>query len=170
MYLCKETTSVKKSETEQVTAVPKDEEEDKVQTAVLSSPSADEVNLDFVKYTCDTRKTAMKEGNIITISSVTQSRVRIDGFTSGRNMSGTVSRQHWLTNFLETLQSWKKKLTVLHITINRIRINWSFWISDHLPLPWVNINTSHLRQNCDLRGRGRWLVTQKRQLILIWYY
>ena len=96
MYLYKETTSVKRSETEQVTAVPKDEEEDKVQTAVSSSPSADEVNLDFVKYTCDTRKTAMKEGNIITISSVTQSRVRIDGFTSGRNMSGTCTmcRQH----------------------------------------------------------------------------
>ena len=85
---------MKKSEREQVTAIPKDEKEDIVQTEVLSSPSADEVNLDFVKYTCDTRKTAMKEGNIITISSVTQSRVRIDGFTSGRNMSGTVSRQH----------------------------------------------------------------------------
>ena len=71
----------------------KAEEKEEVVTPELPSPPAvqspgSETNLDFVKYTCDTRKTAMKDGNIITISSVTQSRVRIDGFTSGRNMLG----------------------------------------------------------------------------------
>ena len=71
----------------------KHEEEEKVDTPEASGPSAvqspgAEGSIDFVKYTCDTRKTAMKEGNIITISSVTHARVRIDGFTSGRNMLG----------------------------------------------------------------------------------
>lgn len=55
--------------------------------SALHSPGPD-FNLDFVKYTCNTRKTAMKEGDVVTISSVTQSRVQIEGFTSGRNMLG----------------------------------------------------------------------------------
>lgn len=75
------------------TGTESDEREKVGDQELLSSPAGAqspgfETNLDFVKYTCDTRKTAVKEGNIITISSVTQSRVRIDGFTSGRNMLG----------------------------------------------------------------------------------
>ena len=86
-------TPVEKSETEDTgTGAESDEREkasdaDVLSPATVQSPGV-ETNLDFVKYTCDTRKTAMKEGNIITISSVTQARVRIDGFTSGRNMLG----------------------------------------------------------------------------------
>ena len=84
---------VEKSETEDAGTGAESDEKDKVSDADVFSPAAAqspgvETNLDFVKYTCDTRKTAMKEGNIITISSVTQARVRIDGFTSGRNMLG----------------------------------------------------------------------------------
>ncbi|XP_078349676.1 uncharacterized protein LOC144634553 isoform X2 [Oculina patagonica] len=77
-----------KSETEGVATGTESDERENISDQQLSSPADDETNLDFVKYTCDTRKTAMKEGNIITISSVTQSRVRIDGFTSGRDMLG----------------------------------------------------------------------------------
>lgn len=71
----------------------KTEEKDK-ELPQLTSPSSTQSASDvedspeFVKYTCDTRKTAKKEGNIITISSVTESRVKIDGFTSGKNMLG----------------------------------------------------------------------------------
>ena len=151
MYLYKETTSVKKSEMEQVIASPKDEKEDQVQTAVISSPSADEVNLDFVKYTCDTRKTAMKEGNIITISSVTQSRVRIDGFTSGRNMSGTMCRQLMLFELFRDIAIIKKKKkteTVLHIAIEFGSIEVFKYLTTY-PSPKLTLAlTSHLRQNC----------------------
>ena len=86
-------TPAEKSETEDAgTGAESDEREkasdaDVLSPATVQSPDA-ETNLDFVKYTCDTRKTAMKDGNIITISSVTQARVRIDGFTSGRDMLG----------------------------------------------------------------------------------
>ena len=77
----------------------KTEEKDK-EIPQLASPSSTqsasdaEYSPDFVKYTCDTRKTAKKEGNIITISSVTESRVKIDGFTSGKNMLGK-GAIHW---------------------------------------------------------------------------
>ena len=86
---------VEKSETEDTGTGAESDEKDKVSDADVFSPATAqspgvETNLDFVKYTCDTRKTAMKEGNIITISSVTQARVRIDGFTSGRNMLGKI--------------------------------------------------------------------------------
>ena len=78
----------------------KAEEKDK-EIPQLTSPSSTqsasdvEDGPDFVKYTCDTRKTAKKEGNIITISSVTESRVKIDGFTSGKNMLGK-KVIHWI--------------------------------------------------------------------------
>lgn len=86
-------TSAEKSEVEDAGTGAESDEREKASDAeafspvTVQSPGA-ETNLDFVKYTCDTRKTAMKDGNIITISSVTQARVRIDGFTSGRNMLG----------------------------------------------------------------------------------
>ena len=50
-------------------------------------PHPDE-ECDFVKYTCDTRKMAVKNDDLITISSITEAKVRITGFTSGRNMYG----------------------------------------------------------------------------------
>ncbi|XP_020608100.1 uncharacterized protein LOC110046740 isoform X2 [Orbicella faveolata] len=86
-------TPAEKSEPEDAGTGAESDEREKASDADVFSPatvqSPDvETNLDFVKYTCDTRKTAMKDGNIITISSVTQARVRIDGFTSGRNMLG----------------------------------------------------------------------------------
>jgi len=91
--ILKEIAPTKKSETEGIVSPTKAGEKEKVAAPALSSPSrvqspGAETSLDFVKYTCDTRKTAVKDGNIITISSVTQSRVRIEGFTSGRNMLG----------------------------------------------------------------------------------
>ena len=49
-----------------------------------------------VKYSCDTRKTAVKEGDYITISSVNEARVRINGFDTGINTEGTA-------NFFELL-------------------------------------------------------------------
>ena len=106
VLLFKESTSARKSESEDVAQETKAEEKEKFDMTEVSSPSADETNLDFVKYTCDTRKTAMKEGSIITISSVTQSRVRIDGFTSGRNMLGkqaaiSASESQW-----ECVKAW----------------------------------------------------------------
>ena len=93
ILLFKEIAPSKKVETESNLSPTKHDEKEKVDTPEASGPSAvqspgAEGNVDFVKYTCDTRKTAMKEGNIITISSVTHARVRIDGFTSGRNMLG----------------------------------------------------------------------------------
>lgn len=51
-------------------------------------PSQSDEECDFVKYTCDTRKTAVKNEDLITISSITEARVRISGFTTGRNMFG----------------------------------------------------------------------------------
>ncbi|XP_068682348.1 DNA ligase 1-like isoform X2 [Montipora foliosa] len=89
-------TPVKNSEEDTISSETRSEEKGKEEVPQLSSPSSQQsssdveihVNADFVKYTCDTRKTAKKEGNIITISSVTESRVKIDGFTSGRNMLG----------------------------------------------------------------------------------
>lgn len=89
---------MEKLETEQVTTgTESDEKEKEPGDQDLSSPAGAqspdvETNVDFVKYTCDTRKTAMKDGNITTISSITQSRVQIDGFTSGRDMLGTCLR------------------------------------------------------------------------------
>ena len=85
---------MEKLETEQVTTGTESDERERPGDQELFSPTGAqspgvETNLDFVKYTCDTRKTAMKDGNIITISSITQSRVQIDGFTSGRDMLGT---------------------------------------------------------------------------------
>ena len=87
---------MKNSEEDTISSETRSEEKGKEEVPQLSSPSSQQsssdvemhVNADFVKYTCDTRKTAKKEGNIITISSVTESRVKIDGFTSGRNMLG----------------------------------------------------------------------------------
>ena len=87
----------------------KTEEKDK-ELPQLTSPSSTqsasdvEDSPDFVKYTCDTRKTAKKEGNIITISSVTESRVKIDGFTSGKNMLGK-EEIHWVGRI-----PWSSKL------------------------------------------------------------
>lgn len=85
---------MEKSETERVTTGTESDEKETPGDQEVSSPAGAqspdvETNVDFVKYTCDTRKTAMKDGNITTISSITQSRVQIDGFTSGRNMLGT---------------------------------------------------------------------------------
>ena len=97
VMLFKGSAPAEKSETDEMTGGTKSDEREKVGTPEVSSPPpiqspGVETNLDFVKYTCDTRKTAMKEGDIITISSVTQSRVKIDGFTSGRNMLGKAQR------------------------------------------------------------------------------
>lgn len=86
-------TPIDKSGTEEETTANESDDREKASGGEVPSPSAVhtpgfDLNLDFVKYTCNTRKTAMKEGDIITISSVTQSRVQIEGFTSGRNMLG----------------------------------------------------------------------------------
>lgn len=87
------TTPTDKSGTEEVSTANESDDREKLSVEEVSSPSAlhspgPDFNLDFVKYTCNTRKTAMKEGDVVTISSVTQSRVQIEGFTSGRNMLG----------------------------------------------------------------------------------
>ena len=93
LLLFKEITPTKKVEIDNMKSAKKFEDKEKVASPEVSGPSpvqspSTEGNTDFVKYTCDTRKTATKDGNIITISSVTHARVRIDGFTSGRNMIG----------------------------------------------------------------------------------
>ena len=46
-----------------------------------------EVKLD-VKYSCDNKKTAFKDGEYINIASITEARVRIKGFDSGANTQG----------------------------------------------------------------------------------
>ena len=40
------------------------------------------------KYSCDNRKVAIKEGKYITISSITEARVRLKGFDKGVNTQG----------------------------------------------------------------------------------
>jgi hypothetical protein len=40
------------------------------------------------KYSCDTRKVAIKEEEFITISSITEARVRLKGFDKGVNTQG----------------------------------------------------------------------------------
>ena len=84
---------VEKPEPEEVAPVVEEEEKEKVVVPEIASPASvlpalSDTSLDFVRYTCDTRKSALKEGSAVTISSVTESRVRIEGFTSGRNMFG----------------------------------------------------------------------------------
>lgn len=93
VLISKGTTPTDKSGTEEVSTANESDDREKLSVEEVSSPSAlhspgPDFNLDFVKYTCNTRKTAMKEGDVVTISSVTQSRVQIEGFTSGRNMLG----------------------------------------------------------------------------------
>ena len=46
---------------------------------------------DLVKYFCDTKKTAMKQSDIVTISSVTEAQVIVKDFTSRKNMFGESS-------------------------------------------------------------------------------
>lgn len=93
VLISKGTTPTDISGTEEVSTANESDDREKLSVEEVSSPSAlhspgPDFNLDFVKYTCNTRKTAMKEGDVVTISSVTQSRVQIEGFTSGRNMLG----------------------------------------------------------------------------------
>ena len=75
-----------KKEPEEAPAENASHEED------AAAVAAKQDDLDFVKYTFDTRKTAYKEGDAVTISSVTKARVRIVGFTSGRAMQGRGSK------------------------------------------------------------------------------
>lgn len=41
-----------------------------------------------VKYSCDTRKMAVKDGEYITITSINEARVKINGFDTGLSTGG----------------------------------------------------------------------------------
>ena len=53
-----------------------------------AAPEQSDEELDFVKYSCNTRKMAVKNDGIITISSITEASVKITGFTDEKNMCG----------------------------------------------------------------------------------
>ncbi|KAJ7354958.1 hypothetical protein OS493_029067 [Desmophyllum pertusum] len=145
-----------KSETDEMTGCTKSDEREKVGTPEVSSPPpiqspGVETNLDFVKYTCDTRKTAMKEGDIITISSVTQSRVKIDGFTSGRNMLGC--------EFVKAVSGFNCRLckafircgndVISHIKGKKHQRNYQVQITKFVVAPQSTDEAAQLHINCE---------------------
>ncbi|XP_020900220.1 glutamic acid-rich protein isoform X2 [Exaiptasia diaphana] len=82
-----ESTEVPSAKEEQV--VIKKEPTTEPQPEAKEAPKEEKkVQIFDVKYSCDTRKMAVKDGEYITITSINEARVKINGFDTGLNTGG----------------------------------------------------------------------------------